>query len=135
MRQKVELGKVTKDIKWVLRVGVVRIMDKLIEHAEFANGVHQIYHIYFVVGEELVCTGLKARIDVGNYNPKASDSCSSHICDMEQDIVDFVTLDCTSMLGLGHLDIAGLWMCTFDTEESVINKDKYYYKSKTIVHN
>lgn len=40
MRQKVELGKVTKDIKWVLRVGVVRIMDKLIEHAEFANGVH-----------------------------------------------------------------------------------------------
>ncbi|CAI9295171.1 unnamed protein product [Lactuca saligna] len=83
-----------------------------------AKSATEIYHICFVVGEESVCAGLKARIDVGTYNPKASDSRFSHICDMEQDIVNVVTSDCTSMLGLGRIDIAGLRMCTFDAEEA-----------------
>lgn len=41
-------------------MGVVQIMDKLIEKSDFANGVRRIKHIYFAIGEKSNCDDLKA---------------------------------------------------------------------------
>lgn len=37
---------------WLLQVGFVRVMDKLIEHPIFTGGISRIRHADFVVGEE-----------------------------------------------------------------------------------
>lgn len=57
---RVELGMVHMDSQWILHVGVVQIMDKLIEKSDFANGVRRIKHIYFAIGEKSNCDDLKA---------------------------------------------------------------------------
>lgn len=49
---RVEVEVAQRDWDWLLRVGVVRIMDKLIEHLEFIGAVSRIMHVTFVAGEE-----------------------------------------------------------------------------------
>lgn len=48
-----------QDRDWLLRVGVIHIMDKLIEHPEFTGTVSRIRHAMFVTGEESGRSGLK----------------------------------------------------------------------------
>lgn len=59
-------------------MGVVRIMEKMIDHPKFANDIHRIRHIFFIVGEVSSLASLKLEIDVGTYDLKVSDSCSRH---------------------------------------------------------
>lgn len=54
-----EMEALHQDRDWLLRVGVVRIMDKLIKHLEFTGRVSRIRHVAFIVGEEPVRVGLK----------------------------------------------------------------------------
>nr|KAJ0223489.1 hypothetical protein LSAT_V11C200094980 [Lactuca sativa] len=62
----------------LLQVGLVCVMDKLIEHPECARGISNIRHLVFFASEESVRAGLKAQVDDGTYDPFASDSCSSY---------------------------------------------------------
>lgn len=49
-RAEVEAARHDRD--WPLWVGVVHIMDKLIEHPQFTGVVSQIMHVMFFDGEE-----------------------------------------------------------------------------------
>ena len=40
------------DLDWLLRVGLVRVVDKLIEHPEFTGAVSLICHVAFGAGAE-----------------------------------------------------------------------------------
>lgn len=118
-----KLGVVSRDLDWLLCVGVVRVMDKLIEHHEFASGVHRICHATFIAGEEARRVGFKAEIDAGTYNPEASDSRSIHTIGLDDALVIFATLDYVYLLGLGRLDIVGLRkLCVFDDADEMVNE-------------
>ncbi|CAH1414366.1 unnamed protein product [Lactuca virosa] len=49
---------VHRDLDWLVRVGVVRIVDKLIEHPSFTKAVSLIRHFAFVDGAESVRNSL-----------------------------------------------------------------------------
>lgn len=90
---------------WLLRVGVIHIMYKLIEHPEFTGDVSQIRHATFVVGEESCHSCLKAVMESGSYDPDTDDSRSSQTMGVNESMLAFVTMDHASLLGLGNLDI------------------------------
>lgn len=118
-----KLGVVSRDLDWLLCVGVVRVMDKLIEHHEFASGVHRICHATFIVGKKARRVGFKAEIDAGTYDPEESDSRSIHTIGLDDALVRFATLDYVYLLGLGRLDIVGLRkLCVFDDVDEMVNE-------------
>lgn len=86
----------------------MHIMDKLIEHPEFTSGVSQIHHVAFVVKEEYARVGLKLEIDSRTYDPKASDSRSSHSVGFNDALISFATLDYAAFLGFGQLHMVGI---------------------------
>ena len=47
-----KLEVVRADRSWLFQVGLMRVMDKLIEHPIFTGGISRIRHADFVVGEE-----------------------------------------------------------------------------------
>nr|KAJ0190369.1 hypothetical protein LSAT_V11C800430480 [Lactuca sativa] len=47
-----ELEVLRADRSWLLQVGLVRVMDKLLKHPEFTSGISRILHAAFVAGEE-----------------------------------------------------------------------------------
>lgn len=55
-------------------MGVVHIMDKIIQHPEFTSVVIRIRHVAFVAREESGHNRLNAEVDSGFYDPNASDS-------------------------------------------------------------
>lgn len=74
MDDRVEAEAAQRDRDWILCVEFVCIMDKLMEHPKFTGNVSRIMHAVFVAGEEFGCSGLKAEVDSGFYDPNASDS-------------------------------------------------------------
>ncbi|KAL7584393.1 hypothetical protein Lser_V15G42406 [Lactuca serriola] len=103
---------------WLLQVGLVHVMEKLLEHPEFTGGISRIRHAAFVVGEESGWANLKAQVDAGTYDPSTSDSRSSHSSVLDDALLAFATMDFASFLGLGNLDIDGVRaLCTFDDSE------------------
>lgn len=48
---------VQKELDWLLHVGVMRMMDKLIEHPEFTGGVRRYHHADFLLVKKLVKLG------------------------------------------------------------------------------
>lgn len=105
-------------------MGVVRIMDKLIEHSEFSNAVSQIWHVAFVAGEESYRSGLKAEVDSDAYDPNVSDSQSSHTTSLNDVLLTFATMDHVSLLGLGHLGIVGMrQICALEDVGEVSNDE------------
>lgn len=75
---RVEAEAVRRDRDWLLQVGFMHIMDKLIEHPKFTIVVSRIRHAAFIASEESDSSGLKVEVDYGSYEPNASDSRSSH---------------------------------------------------------
>lgn len=51
-----------RDRDWLLCVGVVCIIDKLIEHPEFTGTVSRIRHASFVSKEDFVHSGFKVEV-------------------------------------------------------------------------
>nr|KAJ0186289.1 hypothetical protein LSAT_V11C900462480 [Lactuca sativa] len=115
-----ELEMLRVDRSWLLQVGRVRVMDKLIEHPEFTGGISCIHHTTFVASEELGRVGLKAQVDTRTYDPFANDSRLSHSSTLDDALLDFVTMDFAGLLGLGLLDVDGVKaLCVFDEGEDV----------------
>nr|KAJ0190434.1 hypothetical protein LSAT_V11C800451160 [Lactuca sativa] len=101
------------DRNWLIQVGLVRVMDKLIEHPEFTGGISCIRHAAFVTREESV--------DIGTYDPSANDSRSSHSSALDDALLAFATMDFAGLLGLGQLDTDGVKvLCTFDEDDDVV---------------
>lgn len=116
-----ELEVLRVDRNWLLQVGLVCVMDKLLEHPEFTCGVSRIHHATFVAGEESGWANLKAQVDAGTYDPSASDSRSSHSSALDDALLDFATMDFVGLLGLGHLDVDGVRaLCAFDEGEDAV---------------
>lgn len=62
----------------------------------------------FVADEEFGHAGLKGEINAENYDLEGSDSCSSHMSNLEDGLLEFLTMDYAVILGLGQLDMDGL---------------------------
>lgn len=58
-----ELDVLRGDLDWLLHVGVLHVMDKLIEHPKSMGAASWIHHATFMVGEEVGRAGLKSEID------------------------------------------------------------------------
>ncbi|CAI9290034.1 unnamed protein product [Lactuca saligna] len=106
--RKRELEVLRADRSWLLHVGLMRIMEKLLEHPEFTGGISRIHHAAFVAGEESGWASFKTQVDAGTYDPSASDSRSSHTLALDDDLLAFATVDFADLLGLGHLDVDGV---------------------------
>lgn len=87
------------DQDWLLQVGVVCIMDKLIEHLEFTSGINRIRHAAFVGGEESGRARLKAYIDYGAHDPEGSDSRSNHTMSLNDVLIDFSKMVRAAIMG------------------------------------
>lgn len=83
-------------------------MDRLIKNPDFTGGVSRICHAAIMVGEESNHIGLKVGIDSMTYDPKASDSRSSHTMWLDDALVSFTTVDYVSLLRLHQLDMVGI---------------------------
>lgn len=71
---RVEVEAVPHDRDWLFCVGIVHIMDKLIEHPECTSIVCLIKHAMFIAREESGRNSLKASVESGSYDPDASES-------------------------------------------------------------
>ena len=110
-----ELEVLNADRSWLLQVGFVHVMDKLLKHPEFTGGISRIRHAAFVVGEESGWANLKAQVDARTYDPSASHSWSSHTSALDDALLSFVTMDFAGLLRLGHLDVDRVRaLCAFD---------------------
>nr|KAJ0201198.1 hypothetical protein LSAT_V11C600329610 [Lactuca sativa] len=108
------------DHNWLFQVGLLCVMDKLIEHPEFTCSISCIHHAAFFAGEGSDLTNLKAQVDAGTYDPSASDSRSSHSSALDVALLSFATMDFAGLLGLGHLDVDEVKaLCAFDEGEDV----------------
>lgn len=96
-----------------MHVGVVRVVDKLIEHPGFTNAISLIRHAAFVVGAESV---RKVAVGVGSEGASACPLVASHVVSMNDVLLSFASMDHASFLGLGDLDIEGLpVLCSFSS--------------------
>ena len=67
-RVQVDVEATQYDLDWMLCVGVIQIVDKLIEHAEFTGVVSIIRHAAFVAREEFGHCNLRSEMISGSYN-------------------------------------------------------------------
>lgn len=117
---RVEAEVVCHDWDWLLQVGFVRIIYKIIEHLEFTSTISRIRHVAFVFGDESSRSGLKAGMDSGSYDPNVSDSRSNYTTSLNDSLLAFATMDHASLLGLGHLDMAGMQqLCALEYVDKV----------------
>lgn len=99
-----------RDLDWLLRVGLVRVVDKLIEHPEFTNAVSVICHSAFVVIADSVRSALVSAGQQGLINA----SSSSPVVSVNEALLAFSSMDHASLLGLGDLDMPGIRdLCAF----------------------
>nr|KAJ0212850.1 hypothetical protein LSAT_V11C400199660 [Lactuca sativa] len=104
-----ELEVLSVDRSWLLQVVLVRIVDNLLEHHEFAGGISRIRHDSFVVGEESGWANLKAQL--ATRGPVIRQPWMM-LCWLSQ---QWTLLVCT---GLRHLGVDGVRaLCTFDEGE------------------
>lgn len=89
-------------------VGVVCIVDKLIEHLEFTSVVILIRHAAFFAGKEFGWSSLKAAMESGSHDSDTSGSRSDHSLSVNEALLAFATMDRASLLGSGRLDREGM---------------------------
>ncbi|CAH1425288.1 unnamed protein product [Lactuca virosa] len=77
--RKVEVSQVGSDEDCLVKEGVVRIVDKVIEFPEFLQIFGQIKHICFAAGEESGREALRKEVVVGMFDALTASSTSSHI--------------------------------------------------------
>lgn len=111
-----------QDRDWLLRVGVIHIMDKLIEHPEFTGTMSRIKHAMFVTGEESGRSGLKVEVDSSSYDLNTCDSRSSHTTSLNDTLLSFTTTDHASLLVLGNLEKEGMrQLCVLEEANNILD--------------
>ncbi|CAH1412852.1 unnamed protein product [Lactuca virosa] len=114
-----------QDLDWLVRVGVVRIVDKLIEHLDFTNVISLIRHAAFVAGIESVH---KTSAGAGGGDVGVDAAFVGPVVSVNDALLSFASMDHASLLGLGELDVGGLReLCSFGgsegTPESAVGQD------------
>ncbi|CAI9303904.1 unnamed protein product [Lactuca saligna] len=64
-----ELSRLRNDLGWLVRDGIVRIVDKVIELPYFLQGVGRIKNICFAIGDEYGKEMLRKAVFVGAFDP------------------------------------------------------------------
>ncbi|CAH1446504.1 unnamed protein product [Lactuca virosa] len=103
-----EVTRVGIDLDWLIKEGVVRNMEKVIELCNFHQGVGWIKHIYVSAGEESWREALHKEVVVATFDPHDARSTSSHTREMANATDSFVTCDYATLMKLGSLDINSL---------------------------
>ena len=107
---------VRRDLDWLLNVGVVRIVDKLIEHPDFTNAISLICHVAFMAGVESI---QKASGGGGGGEAVVGMSSVGPVVGINDALLSFASMDHASLLGLGEVGIEGLReLCSFGGSES-----------------
>lgn len=94
-----------RDLDWLLRVGLVRIVDRLIEHPDFPSAISLIRHSSFVFGADSVRSTLASD---GPADLVVNVPSSSPVVSVNEALLSFSSMDHTSLLGLGYLDVQGI---------------------------
>ncbi|CAI9284663.1 unnamed protein product [Lactuca saligna] len=114
------LSHLGSDLDWVVKDGVVRNIEKIIELPNFFQGVGRIKNICFVAGYESGREALRKAVVVGTFNPSAASSTSSHSREMVEVFDSFISRDYASMMKLGSLDLDFLCqLCAYDDHGGV----------------
>ena len=103
-----------RDLDWLLQIGVVRIVDKLIEHPDFTNAISLIRHAAYVAGVESV-----QKTSSGGESGEAGASSLSvgPVVSVSDALLSFASMDHAGLLGLGEMGIDGLReLCSFGSE-------------------
>ncbi|CAH1417950.1 unnamed protein product [Lactuca virosa] len=114
--RKAELSQLGGNLDWLVKDGIVRIVDKVIELPNFLQGVGQINNMCFDAGEELGRELLRKEIVVRTFDPNVSSSTSSHTGEIVDAIDSFFTCDYASLMNLGSLDVSGLLRLCVDDD-------------------
>lgn len=101
------------DLDWLLRVGLVRVVDKLVEHPDFTGIMSLICHSAFVAGVESSRSGLM--FETGSRSVRSNIGSVPSVNDA---LLAFASMDHASLLGLGDLDIQEVHaLCAFTGSE------------------
>lgn len=84
------------DLDWLLRVGLVRVVDKLVEHPDFTGVMSLIHHSAFVAGVESSRSGLMS--ETGSRSVRSNIGSVPSVNDA---LLAFASMDHASLLGLG----------------------------------
>ncbi|CAH1422068.1 unnamed protein product [Lactuca virosa] len=101
-------ARLEEDLGWLLKEGVVRVVDKVIELPEFLHGRRWIKNNCWCEGEYSSREGIRKEIVVGTFNIGAASSTSSHSRGVTEDIDALISRDYDTLLNLGELDVEGL---------------------------
>ncbi|CAI9272539.1 unnamed protein product [Lactuca saligna] len=94
-------------LQWVLHKGVVRVVDRVIESAEFAKGVQDVRDACEALRFEKqrllsACSTYSSKSEVPD-----SDQVASRAKEVNTALTSFVKTDCRGLLHLGELDYDG----------------------------
>lgn len=102
------------DLDWLLCVGLILVVDKLVEHPDFTSVVSLIRHSSFVVGSESSRSGFMSKIGSSSVNPNVGAPQPESVPSVNDALLSFASMDHTSLLGFGDLDIQGVRaLCAF----------------------
>ncbi|CAH1422391.1 unnamed protein product [Lactuca virosa] len=73
-----ELSLLGSDLDWMVKDGIVRILDKIIEITNFFQGVGRVKNMCFPAGEESSRVALRKAVVAETFDPSAASSTSSH---------------------------------------------------------
>lgn len=96
---------VCHDLDWLVRVSLLRSVEKLIEHPGFRNSMSFIRNSAFVVGAESI---RNASMSVGLGDTAIGASPSGSSVSMSEALLSFASMDHAALFGLGDLDIQGI---------------------------
>lgn len=108
MTENATRGALERDISWILGDGLSRVMDRLIESAQFLQGSVLVKEPCVAVGVEQGKRIVWEQVSAGEVDPKSEENVVARAQEMEDALVTFMETDFVGHLCLGTLDVAGL---------------------------
>ncbi|CAH1447860.1 unnamed protein product [Lactuca virosa] len=111
-----EVARIGSELVWLIKEGVVRIVEKVIELPEIFQGVGRFKHMCWAAGEESAREALCKEVVVGRFDPHVANSTSSHTGERVDSIESFITYDYNTLMNLGSMDINNLHQLCADDD-------------------
>ncbi|KAL7587627.1 hypothetical protein Lser_V15G36969 [Lactuca serriola] len=112
-----EVDAARRDLDWLLHIGVVRIVEKLIEHLDFTNAISLIRHVAYMAGVDSIQMTLGGS---GSGEAVVGALSVGPVVSINDALLSFASMDHASLLGLGEVGIEGLReLCSFGGSEGM----------------
>lgn len=107
---------VDADLSWLLKKGIVRVVDKLIESSEFTLGIKQMKATYMEVGVESGKQIIRKQVASGKFTPGEMSALLEYTQAMHVEVKSFLETDFASYLHFGNLDMDGILLLCSDPD-------------------